>query len=330
MKQIFPGKRAFHLDEGYSGPLRSTPYFEGWYLRQVTADKSRSLAVIIGLSLSPDPHAFIQLLFGPEGRVLKFRYRLDELTARRDRFEVTLGENRFSPEGLELNISKDGELVKGRLDYSGRIRYPSTSISPGIMGPFSWVPFMECIHGLISMDHEVSGSISWNSENLDFNGGRGYIEKDRGRSMPEQWIWVHTNQFENSGDSLMLSVARIPWLGSSFTGHLGFLRYNGCLQRFGTYAGSKVSGVTAENGLDLQVKVRRRTLELGLEWEGKGGSLDAPVLGSMSREIIESPRSRVVAVLRENGVLLWESSAAPAAVEVAGDPAELLKFRNFK
>ena len=61
MKQIFPGKRAFHLDEGYSGPLRSTPYFEGWYLRQVTSDKSRSLAVIIGLSLAPDPHAFIRI-----------------------------------------------------------------------------------------------------------------------------------------------------------------------------------------------------------------------------------------------------------------------------
>jgi tocopherol cyclase len=192
------------------------------------------------------------------------------------------------------------------------------------MGPFSWVPFMECIHGLISMDHEVTGEISWNNENLNFDGGRGYIEKDRGRSMPEQWIWVHTNQFENSGDSLMLSVARIPWLGSSFTGHLGFLRYDGYLQRFGTYAGSTVSGVAAEGGLELQVKARRRTLELGLEWEGKGGSLDAPVLGSMSREIIESPRSRVVVVLRENGVLLWEGSAAPAAVEVAGDPAELL------
>ncbi len=63
---------------------------------------------------------------------------------------------------------------------------------------------------------------------------------------------------------------------------------------------------------------------LAAPFKGKGGSLDASVLGSMSREIIESPRSRVVAVLRENGVLLWEGSAAPAAVEVAGDPAELL------
>ncbi len=324
MKRNFPGKRVFLLDEGYSGPMRSTPYFEGWYLRQVTADKSRSMAVIVGLSLAPDPHAFIQLLFGPEGRVLKFRYPLEELTARRDRFEVTLGENRFSPEGLELNINSGGDAVRGCLEFAGRTVYPSSVISPGIMGPFSWAPFMECIHGLISMDHEVTGDISWNNENLIFDGGRGYIEKDRGRSMPERWIWVHTNQFEESGDSLMLSVARIPWLGSSFTGHLGFLQYGGCLLRFGTYAGSTVSGVAAAGGLDLQVKNRRLTLELGLEWEGKGGILDAPILGAMSRNIIESPHSRVAAVLRENGVLLWEGRAAPAAVEVAGDPAELL------
>ena len=116
MKQLFPGKHHFHLDEGYSGPLRSTPYFEGWYLRQVTADKTRSLAVIIGLSLAPDPHAFIQLLSGPEGRVLKVRYPLDELTARRDRFEVTLGKNRFSSEGLVLDIDNGEALLENILE----------------------------------------------------------------------------------------------------------------------------------------------------------------------------------------------------------------------
>lgn len=324
MKQHFPGSRPFHMDEGYSGPLRSVPYFEGWYLRQVTADKSRSLAVIVGLSLAPDPQAFIQLLSGPEGRVLKVRYSLDNLIARRDRFEVTLGKNRFSPEGLVLNIDDDGQSVSGSLEYTGRIRYPSSVLSPGIMGPFSWVPFMECIHGLISMDHRVSGSIIWNGEKTDFSDGRGYMEKDRGRSMPKQWIWIQTNQFKQPGDSLMLSVARIPWLGSSFTGHLGFLRFNGCLQRFGTYAGSKISGSSSDSGLELQVMVKRWILKLIMEMKGSGGSLDAPVQGAMSREIIESPRSAVRAILRENGTLLWEGSAEPAAVEVTGNPMKLL------
>lgn len=324
MKQHFPGKRALLHDEGYSGPLKSSRYFEGWYTRQVTADKSRSLAVIVGISLASEPHAFIQLLFGPEGKVLKVKYPLEELIARRDRYEVKLGENLFSPDGLTLNIESGGERVVGKLEFSNRVSFPSTPLSPGVMGPFSWVPFMECIHGIISIDHQVDGRMTWNDDIVDFSSGRGYIEKDRGRSMPQQWIWLHTNQFENSGDSLLLSVARIPFLGGSFTGHLGFLRFDNQLHRFGTYTGSRISGKSSEENLEISVKSRHRVLELGVEWKGAGGKLDAPVDGAMSREIIESPLSTVNVVLRERDSLIWEGNAGPAAVEVAGAPDRLL------
>lgn len=324
MKQHFPGKRALLHDEGYSGPLKSSRYFEGWYTRQVTADKSRTLAVIVGISLASEPHAFIQLLSGPEGKVLKVKYPLEELIARRDRFEVQLGGNFFSPDRMVLSIHNGGEVVEGELEFSERVPFPSTPVSPGVMGPFSWVPFMECIHGIISMDHCVNGQIKWNDDIVDFSSGRGYIEKDRGRSMPTEWIWVHTNQFENPGNSLLLSVARIPFLGGSFAGHLGFLRFDSQLHRFGTYTGSRVFGSSSGSKLDIRVESRHRVLELWLEWEGDGGTLDAPVDGSMSREIVESPLSTVKAILRERGSLIWEGKACPAAVEVVGPPGKLL------
>ena len=324
MLQNFPGRRALLDDAPYRGPRRITPYFEGWYFRQVTADRSESLAVIVGMSLSPDPHAFVQILNGPDGRVLKKRYPLEAFRAWRDRFEVTLGENRFSTDALVLGMDVSGVEVTGRLEFSDRAVYPTSFVSPTIMGPFSWAPFMECIHGLVSMDHRVSGSVAWNGRTADYTGGRGYIEKDRGRSMPRHWIWCHTNQFETEGDSLMLSVARIPWLGSSFTGHLGFLRFGDNLHRFGTYTGSRVSGRKTERGLELAFTRRRTVLEVILEPEGVGGSLDAPVDGAMSRQIVESPWSRLEARLTDGGSLLWEGRAEPAAVEVTGDVGELL------
>ena len=58
---------------------------------------------------------------------LKACFPLEELTVRRDRFEISL-------------------------EYHNVSAYPSSMISPGIMGPFFWLPFMECIHGLISKD----------------------------------------------------------------------------------------------------------------------------------------------------------------------------------
>jgi len=155
LKVTFPGKYQLFRYEGYRGPLQFTSYFEGWYLRHVSSDKSRSLAVIAGLSLAPDPHAFIQLLYGLEGRVVKVRYPLEDLTVLRDRFELSLGNNHFSSRGMKLDIENGREKIYGSLEYHNISPYPSTVISPGIMGPFSWLPFMGCIHGLISMDGGV-------------------------------------------------------------------------------------------------------------------------------------------------------------------------------
>ena len=44
---------------------------------------------------------------------------------------------------------------------------------------------MECYHGIVSMDHTVNGLIEINNEKIDFSEGRGYIEKDWGRSFPQ-------------------------------------------------------------------------------------------------------------------------------------------------
>ena len=35
--------------------------------------------------------------------------------------------------------------------------YPGTIFSPGIMGWYSFVPFMECKHGIVSINHDLTG-----------------------------------------------------------------------------------------------------------------------------------------------------------------------------
>jgi hypothetical protein len=80
------------------------------------------------------------------------------------------------------------------------------------MGPYSFAPFMECNHGILSMDHRLSGSLTVDEDTAAYVGGRGYIEKDWGRGFPSGYIWTQSNHFEEEEVSISASVARIPWL----------------------------------------------------------------------------------------------------------------------
>jgi hypothetical protein len=109
------------------------------------------------------------------------------------------------------------------------------------MGWYAWVPFMECYHGIVSLDHEIQGALQVDGQRVDFSGGRGYIEKDWGPSFPSAWIWLQTNHFGVPGTSLTASIAVIPWMRSSFSGFIvGFL-HGGRLYRLATYTGAKVA-----------------------------------------------------------------------------------------
>lgn len=68
-----------------------------------------------------------------------------------------------------------------------------TFLNPNIMGYFNYIPNLECNHEVVSMNHSLNGEIIINGESIDFNHGKGYIEKDWGRSFPEKYIWIQSN-----------------------------------------------------------------------------------------------------------------------------------------
>ena len=110
--------------------------------------------------------------------------------------------------------------VKGELHY--------TNLKPlrtHIMGPFHYLP-MQCSHEVVSMEHRVNGYIQINGRRYDFTEGKGYIEGDKGRSFPKEYLWLHSNAFEEDL-SVMVSIAHIPFVGMSFTGCLCAIMYRG-------------------------------------------------------------------------------------------------------
>jgi hypothetical protein len=156
------------------------------------------------------------------------------------------------------------------------------------MGPFRFAPFMECYHGVLSLDHAVNGSLELAGAHLEFDGGRGYTEKDWGRSFPSAWVWAQSNDFGTPGISLTASIARIPWLGSSFIGSIVGLQTQGRLYRFATYTGARVVSLKhPPGGVEFAVQDRRHRLEVSASG-AVPGTLRSPLLGRMIGTVEES------------------------------------------
>ncbi len=310
----------------FQGSLEKKGYFEGWYFKQVSADSRRVLAFIPGVSLSGDRHAFIQMINGMTGESRYFSYDLSDFKWKKDRFEISIGPSRFSSEGMSIDIRAQGTRVSGALEFTDTRPYPVKTLSPGIMGWYSFVPSMECYHGIVSMGHRLSGSISIDADTIRFEGGRGYIEKDWGTSFPESWIWLQGNTFPDGETSFMLSIAKIPWRGRHFNGFLCFLYAGGTLHRFMTYTGARINEIRLDEGR-LFVTLSERRYRLSVEARPLvTGALAAPAMGTMSRPIKECGNARlIVRLLDAAGRVLFDASDATAGMESVGDVINLFR-----
>ena len=128
----------------------------------------------------------------------------------------------------------------------------------------------------------------------------------------------------------MLSVAKIPWLGFSFTGFLGFYYLNNEVVRFGTYSKAKVKlDKCEENSLNLNIVLRDKILEIQT-LKNRAGILKAPVNGNMNRRISEGIDAELkLKLFDENNNVLFEESSQTTGLELVGDMKELFK-KNYK
>jgi tocopherol cyclase len=276
---------------------RGADRFEGWYFKIVDPEGRHPFAIIPGVFLGEDAHAFVQVLDGRRGRSWYHRYPLSDFAASRSRFEVRIAGNRFHSRGLSLHIDpKDdagGPAVRGRLQLGPWSRWPVTPLSPGVMGPYGFAPFMQCYHGILSLDHGVRGTLEVDDRPLDFDGGRGYLEKDWGQGFPLGYVWTQSNHFERPGIGVTASLATIPWVTGAFRGFLvGFL-LDGTLHRFTTYTGARLESVEmTDSHVRLWVADRAHRLELDAR-KADGAVLHAPYERRMLERVAETMTSEI-------------------------------------
>lgn len=309
---------------------RGTACFEGWYFKVVDAAGTRPYAIIPGVFLGADSHAFIQVLDGHEGTSDYHRFPLEAFRASRSHFDVSIGHSRFTRSGISLNIAA-GETnadksVTGTIEFDRWQDWPVTLTSPGVMGPYSFMPFMECNHGILSMDHALSGELKVDDIYTSMQGGRGYIEKDWGRGFPKGYVWAQSNHFAEQGVSISASVAHIPWLTGAFRGYLiGFL-LRGKLYRFTTYTGAKLERVDVDDQhYRLAISDRLHRLELTATRES-GAILHAPYDDQMVERVAEAMDSTIDLRFERlaDSEVLFEGRGKHGCLEVQGDLDSIL------
>ncbi len=304
--------------EIFQGNLSSKKYFEGWYFKHVSPGLDYVYSFIPGVSLNKsNSHAFIQVIDGIKGETTYIQFPLDSFIYRKDKLFVQVGDSIFTDAYIDLRINHGDNIISGRLEYKDIVSYPKSLFSPGVMGWYSFVPYMECKHGVVSVNHKIRGKLNIYGKIIDFENGRGYIEKDWGKSFPEAWIWLQCNNFNIPDASLMISIAKIPWLGSFFTGILGFLYFNHKFYLFSTYNGSKISTLRYRNK-ELVIGIDHRDYRLKIYVNhSKSSDLKAPVMGRMDRIIKESIDSVVkVELFHKSGELLFNDTGIRAGLEI--------------
>ena len=314
----------------FQGNKKKKKYFEGWYFKMVAPDGASILSVIPGISLSEngeDQHAFIQIIDGKTAETFYYSFPIEDFAFSKEKFAVRIGKNYFSEDSLILDIQNDTTSISGKIyitDQTYLTNHKKKKV--GIMGWYRSVPFMQCYHGVVSLNHTLAGSLTMNNQTYKFDDGLGYIEKDWGQSMPSSWIWMQSNNFSAEKTSFMLSVATIPWMGSSFTGFLGFFLNDTIIERFGTYTRAKLA-MKSSNSDTIKLVISDKKYTYHIEtYHHKSGLLKAPVKGSMDRRIAESIDAKIkLTVTDKQARVIFEDSTSIAGLELVGDLKKLTR-----
>ncbi|WP_320122807.1 tocopherol cyclase family protein [uncultured Sphaerochaeta sp.] len=311
----------FH-PEIFQGRHKKTHYFEGWYFKMALPGRQPEvLSIIPGVALGAseeERHAFIQVISSREGKSWNIHFPFESFKADEKKLFVEIAGNHFSTEEIILNINHEDLILSGCVKNLETHSFPVTLASPGIMGWYAYVPFMECFHGVVSTSHTLWGSLTLNGNKIDMSEGIGYIEKDWGTSFPEAWIWMQSNCFPSTNISCMLSVAKIPFLGHVFPGFLGFVKHGDELIRFGTYTGAKITHLESnETQASVQIQTKEKQLTFLAEL-GPASKLVAPRQGKMERPLLESIIGTITLTIRDkDGALLLEETGTMAGIELS-------------
>jgi len=303
------------LFQGENQTKSNSNYFEGWYFKNT--NEKGGISFIPGISIDKDGRkAFIQIITKDSSYYVS--YDINDFSFSHEPFYIKLGKSFFSKDIIHIDIKDSSQKlnVYGDIKYSNSMNIDTDLLNPNIMGPFSYIPFMECNHAVISMRSRVDGLININHNKIKFKNGIGYIEKDWGCSFPKTYIWTQGNNFKDSNASFMLSIADIPFKVFNFKGIISSLIIDGKEYRFATYNNTKlIKYEVGDNGVNIVLKNGKYYLEIKGDYD-KGLKLIAPVKGKMKKDILESISASIFVTLKKGNEVIFSNSSKNCGLEI--------------
>jgi len=170
---------------------------------------------------------------------------------------------------------------------------------------------------------------------VNFTNGRGYTEKDWGKSFPAAWIWCQSNHFKSGQVSFTGSIAIIPWIHKSFLGFIFGLWCKNRLYRFTTYTGAKLVNLEIdEHKVYWVIKQNKFVLEITAN-RSAGYFLKAPTVNGMTHNISETLKATIEIKLSSaagtGAEIIFHEIGRHGGLEIAGDMQRLLQmYRETK
>ena len=293
-------------------------YFEGWYFKNTYSNGT--ISFIPGICINEkDKMAFIQIITDQSSYFIF--YDIDLFSYNDNPFFIQIQNNYFSFNELYIDIHDEKQKIDlhGKIKYSHHQTIKSNLLNPNIMGPFSFIPFMECHHALLSMKNSINGDIYMNGCCFHFINDTGYIEKDWGISFPKNYIWLQGNHFHDPSVSFMLSIADIPFHIFQFKGLICILIINHTEYRFTTYNISKIIKLDIDKH-DLHIILKKKHYQLEIISQSHHNqALSAPIKGQMIKTIKESVSSTIQLVLKKNNQIIFSDKSIHCGMEIVNN-----------
>ena len=255
--------------------------FFGIYYKHQTVD-GLVLATIVSTSNGED---MVQIIVNEKA------YQIKDISSVKASFE-----------GISYDIHQDDLELVGKISYG-----PLLKTRKNVMSYYRFLP-IECKHSIYSMYHELNGEVILNGKTISFDKGNGYMEGDRGRSFPSEYLWLNASSKEAS---FTLAIADIPLGLFHIKGITCMIEHNGKEYRFGTYNFAKAKLISKEH---IIIKKGKYTLEV-FPFSKKAHGLKAPVKGEMVRTIHECPSMEIRYTLKYKDDLILDITHPFASYE---------------